>query len=212
VTFFPFFSRALLCSAGCVAAWGASGNTGNPFQEAAKPNGDRMDRSWKRYRNPNLGYCLSYPSRWYRGSAFDGSGMFVETGTRRSAKPGGEIDIGPINAETSEDARLQPASLTADTLAEDLQEHLTGLQKFARAERLEIIEQHSLDLQGSKALYAKNRYYDPLERTNWMEEVIFVRHKSGLYRLELQCPPDQIKRFEAVFTYLVNSFEFDCKQ
>lgn len=138
--------------------------------------------------------------------------MFIETGTRRSAKPAGEIDIGPLDSPTSEDARLKPASLNADTLTETLQEHLTGLQKFARAERLEIIEQHNVDLQGSKALYSKNRYYDPLERTNWMEEVIFVRHKSELYRLELQCPPDQIKRFDAVFSYLVNSFEFDCKQ
>jgi len=175
-----------------------------------------MDRSWKRYRNPDLGYCVSYPARWYRGSAFDGSGLFVETGAHRYSKPSGEIDIGPIHSDppsdTPEDARLKPANLSNnDTLAKDLQEHLDGLQKFARAERLETIDQHSLNLQGSKALYAKNKYYDPLERTSWMEEVIFVKHKGELFRLELQWPPDQITRFEAVFTYLVNSFEFDCK-
>jgi len=175
-----------------------------------------MDRSWKRYRNPNLGYCVSYPSRWYRGSAFDGSGLFVETGKQNSSTPSGEIDIGPLNSDdASADARLKPAGLGEEALRQDLQEnlqeHLDGLQKFARAERLEVIDQHSLAFQDSKALFAKSRYYDPLERTHWMEEVIFVRHKGELYRMELQCPPDQIKRFEAVFTYLVNSFEFDCK-
>lgn len=175
-----------------------------------------MDRSWKRYRNPNLGYCVSYPSRWYRGSAFDGSGLFVETGKQNSSTPSGEIDIGPLNSDdASADARLKPAGLSEEALQQDLQEtlqeHLDGLQKFARAERLEVIDQHSLAFQDSKALFAKSRYYDPLERTHWMEEVIFVRHKGELYRMELQCPPDQIKRFEAVFTYLVNSFEFDCK-
>ncbi len=171
-----------------------------------------MDRSWKRYRNPNLGYCVSYPSRWSRGSAFDGSGLFLETGVRNSAKPGGEIDIGPLSddSEATADARLKPVDL-GENLRENLKEHLDGLQKFARAERLEVIDQHSLDLQGSTALFAKDRYYDPLERTHWMEEVIFVQHKGEVYRMELQCPPDQIKRFEAVFTYFVNSFEFDCK-
>jgi hypothetical protein len=167
-----------------------------------------MDRSWKRYRNPTLGYCVSYPARWSRGSAFDGSGLFLETGIRNSAQPGGEIDIGPLSEgdEATADARVKPSELT-----ENLREHLDGLQKFARAERLEVIDQHSLAFQGSTALFAKNRYYDPLERASWMEEVIFVRHKGEVYRIELQCRPDQIKRFEAVFTYLVNSFEFDCK-
>ncbi len=203
----------LFCLLGCVSAVAAaSGDTGNPFQVAAKPNGDRMDRSWKRYRNPNLGYCLSYPSRWYRGSAFEGSGLFIETGVRRSAKPSGEIDFGPMGAgDGTEDARLKPAGLSERTLKQDFQEHLDGLQKFARAERVEIIDQHSLNLQGSQALYAKNSYYDPLERTSWMEEVVFVRRKGELFRMALHCPPDQIKRFEAVFTYMVSSFEFDCK-
>ncbi len=182
------------------------------MSEAAKPtHGDRMDRSWKRYRNPDLGYCVSYPSRWFRGSAFDGSGLFVETGHHRDSKPTGEIDVGPLNVEINEDARLKPTDLT-DSLDQDLREHLEGLQKFARAEKLETIDQHNLNVQGFKALYSKNQYYDPLERTNWLEEVIFVRRTNGeLYRLELQCQPDQLKRFEPVFAYVVNTFEFNCK-
>jgi hypothetical protein len=111
-------------------------------------------------------------------------------------------------SEAPADARTKPVETT---LAEDLQEHLVGLQKFARAERLEILDQHTMDVQGTKALFVKNQYYDPLERTNWMEEVVFLKHKGELYRVELQCPPSQIKRFEPVFAYLVNTIEFDCK-
>jgi hypothetical protein len=205
------FVTVLLGAVSCLPVFGASGDTGDPFQSVVKPNGDRMDRSWKRYRNANLGYCVSYPSRWSRGIAFDGSGLFVQSGTTHSAKPSGEIDIGPIMPEKSEapaDARTKPVETT---LAEDLQEHLVGLQKFARAERLEILDQHTMDVQGTKALFVKNQYYDPLERTNWMEEVVFLKHKGELYRVELQCPPSQIKRFEPVFAYLVNTIEFDCK-
>ena len=205
------FGTMLLCAIAVSPVLGASGDVGDPFQSVAKPNGDRMDRSWKRYRNSNLGYCVSYPSRWSRGSAFEGSGLFVQTGTTHSAKPSGEIDFGPIISQTSdvaEDARTKPLE---STLTEDLQEHLAGLKKFARAERLEILDQHTMDVQGTKALFVKNQYYDPLERTNWMEEVVFLKHKGELYRVELQCPPSQIKRFEPVFAYLVNTIDLDCK-
>ncbi len=201
-----------MCALGCFSAFGASaGDTGNPIAEAARPRGDRLDRAWKRYRNTDLGYCVSYPSRWSRGAAFEGSGLFVKTGLKRNSKPTGEIDVGPMNVPSSEDARVKPASLSADSLDQDLQEHLAGLQKFVRAEKLEVIEQRTLKVQGHSALYVKNQYYDPLERTHWMEEVVFIKRNGELYRLELQCPPDEIKRFEPVFAYLVNTFEFDCK-
>ena len=62
--------------------------------------------------------------------------------------------------------------------------------------RLETLAQQRLKVQGFTALYAKNRYYDPLERSTWVEEVVFVERKGELYRLELQCSPDQIDRFE----------------
>jgi hypothetical protein len=126
---------------------------------------------------------------------------------KRFSKPTGEIDIGPLNADVNEDARV-----TGYTLDQGWQDHLMGLQKFARAERMEILDRHAIDVQGFKGLYVKHRYYDPLERASWLEEVIFVQHKEGeLYRLELQCQPDQIERFEPVFAHLVTTFEFDCK-
>lgn len=202
--------RALLFACGCVSAFGASGNTGSPIAEAIRPHGDRADRAWKRYRNSDLGYCVSYPSRWSRGDAFEGSGIFVETGVHRYSKPTGEIDIGPLTLPGPEDARLKPASTQPETLDQDLEEHLAGLRKFARAEKMEVLDQHTLTVQGFSALWVKNRYYDPLERSTWMQEVVFVKRNGELYRLELQCPPDQITRFEPVFAYLVNTFEFDC--
>jgi hypothetical protein len=204
-----FVSFALL-TFGCVSLLAAVGETGNPILDATKPHGDRVDRAWKRYRNEDLGYCVSYPSRWMRGAAFDGSGLLVETGVTRFSRPTGEIDIGPLQTAGPEDARIKPAALTSENLDEVLREHLTGLQKFERAERLEVMEQRHIKVQGVDALYVKNKYYDPLERTTWMEEVVVVERNGELYRIELQCPPDQIKRFETVFTYLVNTFEFEC--
>jgi len=192
-----FLRAAMLCALVC------SGLTSAP------PSGSRQDRAWKRYHNTNVGYCVNYPSRWLREEAFDGTGMVMETGIKKYSKPIGEIDIGLLPLPTMEDARMAPA--TSDSLLDDLKDHIAGLHKFVRAERLQTIDQHAMEMQGHSALFVKNRYYDPLERADWTEEVIFVKRQGELFRLELQCQSDQVARFEPVFTYVAQTMQFDCK-
>lgn len=169
---------------------------------AASP--PKQDRSWKHYRNRQLGYCLTYPSRWLRGDAFDGAGFYVETGIKKYSRPLGEIDVGVI-------LPLKSASRTAGiSLVENLQVHLDGLKTFERAERMEVLEKRSMDFLGNAALFTRDRYYDPQDRSTWIDEVIFVDHKDTLFRFELECRAEQFERFEAVFSRLLHSFQFDC--
>lgn len=181
-----FAFSSLLC------AFGASGFTA------------KQDRSWKRYHNPTFGYCVSYPSRWLKGEAFEGAGLFVKTGASRYSRPLGAIDFGVLESPPA-DARMTPVSLI-----EDLRIHLDGLQKFERAERMEVLEKRELKFLGHSALFTKNRYYDPQERATWTEEVLFVNRNGTLFRLELQCRADQLSRFEPVFLHLLETFQFDC--
>ena len=164
----------------------------------------KADRSWKHYHNPSFGYCVSYPSRWSKSEAFDGAGLFVKTGSGKSSRPTGEIDFGPLSFPL-EDARMRPVSLR-----QDLEDHLEGLRKFERAERLEVLSKREMSFLGNPALFTKNRYYDPLDRATWMEEVLFVNRAQTLYRLELECRADQLARFEPVFLHLLSTFQFDC--
>jgi hypothetical protein len=164
----------------------------------------KLDRSWKRYRNSEYSYCVSYPARWVRGEAFEGAGLFVETGSKKFSRPIGAIDFEAISS-VPKDARVLPVSLAAN-----LQDHLAGLQKFERAERMEILEKHDMIMQGSSALFTKHRYYDPQERATWIEEVLFVNRNETVYRFELDCKADQIERFAPVFDYLVGTVQFDC--
>jgi len=187
--------KALLCGLGVssiLAAWGHG-----TFNQ-------RLDRSWKRYRNSEYGYCVSIPSRWVKGEAFEGAGLYVKTGVERFSRPVGAIDFEAIES-APKDARVLPVSL-----ADDLEDHLMGLQKFERAERMEILEKREMSVQGSAALFAKDRYYDPQERATWMEEVLFVNRNATVYRFELDCKPEQIERFAPVFEHLVGTVEFDC--
>ncbi len=166
---------------------------------------EKQDRSWKRYRNSSLGYCVSYPARWAKGDAFDGAGLFVKTGESKFSRPSGSIDFGVLSTPLK-DARAVPVSLV-----QDLEDHLAGLQKFERAERMEFLEKREMNFQGHAALYTKNRYYDPQERASWVEEVVFVNRDGSLYRLELQCRAGEIKRFEPVFSHLLSTFQFGCR-
>jgi hypothetical protein len=160
----------------------------------------KLDRAWKRYRNAQWGYCVSYPSRWLRGDAFDGAGLFVETGIKKFSNPLGEIDVAAISP-------LQSAKIS---LADVVKVHLDGLRKFERAQRMEILETREIPLFDTKALFTKERYYDPQDRAHWIGELVFCRRKGVLYRLELTCRNDQLERFEPVFTRVLSTFQFEC--
>ncbi len=162
---------------------------------AKAPSTNRLDSAWKRYTNDDLGYCVSYPSRWLRGDAFDGAGMYFETGLKKFGRPEGEIDIGAFSDLKEVDY---------------LQAHLEGLRKFERAEHLQVLDQREMPLFGEKALFTKDSYSDPLDDTEWIDEIVLVREGNMLYRLELECKKDQTVRFEPVFSHFVQSFRFDC--
>lgn len=165
----------------------------------------RQDTAWKRYFNASAGYCVSYPAHWYKADAFDGSGLYVMTGVKKHSRATGEIDIGLFR-----DAASVAARATNISLVEDFQSHVDGLKKFERAERVEVLEQRPMDVAGNSGLLTKDRYYDPQDRSTWLEEVLFIHRKDDIYRLELECKSEQADRFERVFTQLLGTLQFDC--
>ena len=54
----------------------------------------------------------------------------------------------------------------------------------------------------------KDRYYDPQERATWLEEMLMVRGKDALFRLELECAADQAEslRFASAGASTVTRF------
>jgi hypothetical protein len=165
------------------------------------------ETSWKLYRNKQWGYCVNYPARWFKGEAFEGSGIFVKTGIKKHSRPVAEIDVGAFPNPPENRAHTTPISLT-----ENFQLHVEGLKKFQRAERLEILEKRAIDLSGNSALFTKDRYFDPLDGATWVDEIVVVSRNETLYTLELECRSDQLARFEPVFNQFVSTFEFDCRR
>ncbi|MBE7157599.1 MAG: hypothetical protein INR62_04045 [Rhodospirillales bacterium] len=160
-----------------------------------------QDSAWKRYLNRELGYCVEYPARWQRGDAFEGAGMYFETGVKKYSRPLGEIDIIAVS-----DADLQPRLTTV----EYLQDHLEGLRKFERAQRITILDRHEIQLLGAPALLLKDSYFDPQDGGTWVDKVVLARSGDRLFRLELECSAATLPRFEPVFDRFVRSFQFNC--
>lgn len=159
------------------------------------PSTHRLDSAWKRYANADLGYCVSFPSRWVRSSTYDGAGMYVETGIKKYGRPEGEMDISAFSDIKTVDY---------------LESHLDGLKKFERAEDLQVLDKRDIPLLGTTALFTKDSYSDPLDDTQWIDEIVLARDHNMLYRLELECRKDQLQRFEPLFAQFVRSFRFDC--
>jgi hypothetical protein len=163
----------------------------------------KQDSAWRRYENPELGYCVQYPKRWVRGDAFEGKGMYFETGVKKFSRPLGEIDIGAFSV-----ADIPEIS----SPKQYMEIHLTGLQRFERAQGLEVLEQREIEVEGRPALLTKDRYFDPQDRADWLDEILLTRSGNHWYRLELECRADQGKRFEPVFLHFVSTFQLECNR
>jgi hypothetical protein len=164
----------------------------------------KLDRAWKQYVNERSDFCVSYPSRWYKGDAFEGAGLFVETGVKKFSKPLGEIDVTVLQAVP------EAAQTVTVSLAEDFKVHLEGLKKFEGAQHMRVLEQREGELAGRPALFTKDSFYDPQDHAEWMDEIVFVKYGQQVYRMELQCRADQLARFEAVFVHVMNTFQPGC--
>jgi hypothetical protein len=164
-----------------------------------------LDSSWKPYFNVQGKFCVSYPARWYKSDAFDGSGLYVMAGVKKHSRATGEIDVAVFHEPAQGSAH--PVNVS---LKDSFQRHVDGLQKFERAERMQVLEQRPMDVAGKVGLFTKDQYYDPQDRSTWIDEVLFVMHGDDVYRLELECKADQVDRFEPVFSHLISTLQFDC--
>jgi hypothetical protein len=172
---------------------------------AAASSTRSLDSAWKPYFNPQGKYCVSYPAKWYRADAFEGSGLYVMVGVKKHSRATGEIDVAFFSGPAA-----VPAHAATVSLNDNFQSHVEGLKRFERAERIQVLDQHPLEVAGNAALLTKDQYYDPQDRSTWTEEVLFVMRGKDVYRVELECKADQLKRFEPVFSHLISTLQFDC--
>lgn len=157
----------------------------------------KLDRTWKKYKDRSLGFCVSYPARWMRGEGSDGTGVYFAASAHSNEVPAGEIDVAVLKDQ------FPPAT-------DYVELHLAGLRQFERAQKIELLGSAAFTLAGMRAVFNKTRYFDPLEKASWVDELIVAGQGSTLYRLQLECRDQDLTRFEAVFHRLVASFVPEC--
>ncbi len=164
----------------------------------------RQDRAWKQFKDKQAGYCISYPSRWIKAKGFDGAGLSVTTGVTQYGLPIASLDVAAIEDE-EETLETTPVSLS-----DDYETHLVGLKRFIRAEKIETLEEKPLAVGGMNALFARARYFDPKEKSDWIEEIVFTHREGVTYRLELQSKAGSWHRFQPIFQHFLESFQVEC--
>lgn len=165
----------------------------------------KLETSWKHYQNKQWGYCVSYPARWSKAEAFEGSGMYVKTGLNKHSKAVAEMDINALPNRLNDINHATPISLT-----DNFRLHLEDLKRFQRAENLEVLEDRPTQLYDTPALLTKDRYFDPQDGSSWIDEIVSIERNQTLYTLELECRADQLARFEPAFNHFVGTFRFNC--
>lgn len=175
-----------LAAACCASACAAT-------NERVQPH--KQDLSWKRYVDKESGFCIAYPNRWIRQETSESAGLSFATGVKRFSMPIGEMDV---------------IASTAEDPVRFVEAHLEGVKKFVRAQDVEVTDHHELTVSDNPALFTKDRYRDPLEKAEWVEELVLTRYKNVLYRMEMVCRADSIARFEPIFSRFVGSFQFEC--
>jgi hypothetical protein len=136
-----------------------------------------------------------------RATAFEGDGMYVETGVKKFSLPIGEIDVSVVRDGVV-------------PLEDYIKLHVESLRKFERAQDVEVLETRAITLRDASGVLIRNRYFDPQDAKPWIDEfaVVMQRDSERIYRLELECRADAVQRFEVVFERVLNSFHLDCNE
>jgi hypothetical protein len=163
-----------------------------------------VEKGWKTYRNTNYNFSLRYPAdKWSRYEGFDRNG--VELGPRDQSKfhltpairAGGAVG----QPSDTDEARNQ-------TLEEDFQSRLDGLNKYGHGRNLVVLSEAATKVQLRSAIVSTIRYEDSSTGQVWFDKEILI-HSSGdspRYLLGLHCSPDDAPVLVPLFDGISKTF------
>jgi hypothetical protein len=154
---------------------------------------------WKRYCQPDNGFCFKYPDSWTMlGEVFGGNGVVVAPQQKEERTLWDEITLAMI-APAPEDGK-EPATLDGivDQAAvgmRDAGENFVTLQR----------QQRRVDDKPAEMLKAE--YHEKATGRDWLEEVVFIEGADGeIYSVALKCAPQNLARREPVLDSVLRSW------
>jgi hypothetical protein len=149
----------------------------------------RKPPAWKRYCQPEAGFCFKYPSSWpMMGEVFDGNGVVVAPPQKEDRALWDAITVALVVPPPQGDEEPLGLNGVIDRATSGLRERGQSFETLQRQER-------TVDHQPAQML--KTRYHEKSSGRDWIEEMIFIEGPDNeIYSVVLKCAPQNLARLE----------------
>jgi hypothetical protein len=187
--------RLVLCAALLALTIVQSGVVG--FAQSAKPS--HPIASFKRYCQPNDGFCFKYPASWKMlAEIYDGRGVVVAPVQKEEQSLWDEITAAMVAPPTEGDDEGIGLNGVIEQAAAGMRDAGQNFQTLQR-------QQRTVDAKPAEML--KAQYRDKSTGRDWIEELVFIQGPDNeIYSVALKTSPQNAVRLEPVFTEILRTW------
>jgi hypothetical protein len=155
--------------------------------------------AWKKYCQPNGGFCFKYPPTWTMlGEVFAGNGVVVAPPQKDDRALWYEITLAMVAPSPEGDEEGPGLNGIIEQTMAAMRE---AGQNFITLQR----QERTVDHQPAQML--KARYREKATSHNWVEEMIFIQGpENEIYSVALKCAPQDLARLEPVLSEILKSW------
>ena len=154
---------------------------------------------WKRYCQPENGFCFKYPASWsVLGQVFEGNGVVVAPEQKIDRTLWNEITVGLVVPPPEGDEEAVELDKIIEQTMSSLREEGQGFETLQRQRRT---------VAHNPAQMLKVRYKEKTSDRNWCEEIIFIQGPDDeIYSVALKSSLQDLARLEPVLAGVVGSW------
>jgi len=154
---------------------------------------------WKRYCQPDNGFCFKYPSSWSMlGEVFEGNGVVVAPEQKGERSLWSEITVALVVPPPEGDEE----AIGLDALIEQTMKSLRE-----EGQNFETLQRQRRTVDHNPAQMLKVRYREKATGHDWYEEIIFIQGPDDeVYSVALKSTPQDMARLEPLLTGVVGSW------
>jgi hypothetical protein len=153
---------------------------------------------WKRYCQPDGGFCFKYPPSWrMMGEVYGGNGVVIAPPQKDEQPLWDEITVAMVAPPADADQALGLNGVI-DQASAGMRDAGVNFQTLQRQVR-------TVDAKPAEML--KAQYRDKATGRDWIEELVFIEGPDNeIYSVALKCAPDHAFRLELVLTEVLRTW------
>ncbi|HME33556.1 MAG TPA: hypothetical protein VKG65_12435 [Terriglobales bacterium] len=147
--------------------------------------------AWKRYCQPDGGFCFKYPGSWsVLGAVFDGNSVVIAPAQKQDRSLWDAITVARVVPPPTGDGEPLGLNGLIEQASSGLRQSGQDFQTLQRQERI---------IDHKPAQMLKVSYHEKSNAHDWIEEMIFIEGPDNeIYFVVLKCSPQNLARLEPV--------------